>query len=129
MKIKVFNRSKYIESLRKLEARKAPSYIVEAFKYGFIEEVNQYYNIRKARLLNKNLISEDTKLLNDAKEIDVGFIQEATKKKDLDFLKAFFQMTNMNIFTGKKLPPDAAKLLKPEYVKDLGLKELYKKMR
>lgn len=129
MKIKVFNRSKYIESLRKLEVRKAPSYIVEAFKYGFIEEVNQYYNIRKARLLNKNLISEDTKLLNDAKEIDVGFIQEATKKKDLDFLRVFFQMTNMNIFTGKKLPPDAAKLLKPEYVKDLGLKDLYKKMR
>ena len=129
MKIRVFNRSKYIESLRKLEARKAPSYIVEAFKYGFIEEVNQYYNIRKARLLNKNLISEDTKLLNDAKEIDVGFIQEAAKKKDLDFLRVFFQMTNMNIFTGKKLPPDAAKLLKPEYVKDLGLKDLYKKMR
>lgn len=129
MKIKVFNRKRYIESLEKLKTRKAPKHVIEAFEYGFTDEINQYYKTKRIRLLNNSPVSESKEILETANQIEVGFIKEAAKKRDIDFLKVFFQMTNMNIFTGKKLPPDAAKLLKPEYIKDLGLKELYKKMR
>lgn len=129
MKIKVFNRKRYTESLEKLKKRNAPKHVIEAYEYGFTEEVNQYYKVKRIRLLNNDPVSDGKDILETANQIEVGFIKEAVSKKDLDFLKVFFQMTNMNIFTGKKLPPDAAKLLKPEHIKDLGLKELYKKMR
>ena len=60
---------------------------------------------------------------------EAPFIREAVKKSDIDFLKAFFQMTNMDIMSGEKLPPNAGSLLKQGIIKDLGLKDLYKKLR
>lgn len=132
MDIVCFDIKKYKDSLRKLERRKAPNYIVEAYKEGYISVVNFYYSLKLEKRLGKK-IEESTELLAEVErhlqKSDLPFVQEALRKKDKDFLKAFFMMTNMDIMSGERLPPNAAKLLKQGIVKDLGLKDLFKKLR
>jgi hypothetical protein len=132
MKLTIFNKTKYLESIKKLKARNAPSYIIEAYNEGYTNVVNEYYNIKLQKLRTKKLksnVNESKNYLDIAKNIKLSFVQESIKKSDIDFLKAFFQMTNLDIVTGKKLPPNASKLLKQDVIRDLGLKDLYKKLR
>jgi transcription elongation factor len=132
MKLTIFNKTKYLESIKKLKARNAPGYIIEAYNEGYTNVVNEYYNIKLQKLRTKKLknnVNESKNYLDIAKNIKLSFVQESIKKSDIDFLKAFFQMTNLDIVTGKKLPPNASKLLKQDVIRDLGLKDLYKKLR
>lgn len=133
MKITIFDRTKYIESLNKLKKRGAPEYILEAYRDGYISEINDYYRIKLERIRVKGRVynessSEVKKLLNLASSSELSFIKEALSKKDLDFLSAFFKMTNMDIMTGKRLPHDAGNLIKQGITKDIGLNDLFKKL-
>jgi hypothetical protein len=134
LKLIVFDIKKHEDSLRKLKARKAPPYVLEAYNKGFIEEINRYYRLKLSAIKNKKtLIKEskklDSKLIKQARQYKHSFMQEALKKRDEDFLKAFFTMTNLDIVSGKKLPPDIGKLIKQGTIKDLSLKDLFKKLR
>lgn len=132
MKLTLFDRKKYLEAIKSLEKRNAPSYIIEAFEEGYAKVVNEYYKIKLQRIKDKNFkysLTESTEYTNLAKKANISFIEEALKKSDIDFIKAFFQMTNLDIVTGEKLPPNASKLINQGIIKDLGLKDLYKKLR
>lgn len=135
MKLAIFNRTKYIASIERLEARKAPTYVIEAYKEGYTNTVNEYYKlkvrgIRKKEIKNESARIAELKTLEaDVNKVNISFINEALSQSDLEFLKAFFVMTNMDIISGDKLPPNASKLIKQGIVKDLGLKDLYKKLR
>jgi len=135
MKLAIFNRTKYIASIERLEARKAPNYIIEAYREGYAKVINEYYKSkikahRKKEIQNENArIAELKTFESQVNKVNLNFITEALSQKDLEFLKAFFKMTNMDIFSGDKLPPNASKLIKQGIVKDLGLKDLYKKLR
>lgn len=145
MKLTLFNRTKYESNIRKLETRKAPSYILEAFHRGYIRVINEYYNQRleRARALRsgdntllesvraKTLTVDEIIFLEDMAE-DSGLLMltEASKKKDYDFLKLMYQMTNLDILTGKKrIPANAGQLIKQGEIYDLGLTKLHKKLR
>lgn len=132
MKVTIFDRKKYITSMNNLIKLNAPSYVLEAYKLGYTKVVNKYY---KDKAVNKRLnesrqakSSPESLLLADLVP-NLPFITEARKKRDEDFLKAFFVMTNLDIVTGKKLPPNTGRLLKDRGIFDSGLKELYKKLR
>ena len=58
-----------------------------------------------------------------------AFLSEALNSKDLDFIKAFFKMANLDLMSGNKLPPNASKLIKQKIPKNFGLNDLYKKLR
>jgi hypothetical protein len=60
---------------------------------------------------------------------DNHFLKEATSVKDLDFIKAFFKMANLDLVSGDRLPPNASKLIRQKISKDFGLKDLFKKLR
>lgn len=131
--IKLFNRTKYEDNLRKLKSRNAPTYIIEAYNRGFIELVNEYY---KKRLNNKRGLLESeshttTKtLLHSAKNSGVKMLEEAYKKKDLDFLNLMYQMTNIDILTKhRKIPANAGQLIKQGEILDLGLTKLHKRLK
>lgn len=126
MKITIFDRKKYEDSLRRLERRKAPSYVKTAYKEGYVDVVNNYYEIKLHKRLNRKIEESVIDVFKRASNIDEPFIKEAKRYRDEDFLKAFFVMTNLDIVTGKKLPPNAGKLLKRDMVRDLGLKDLFK---
>lgn len=132
MKIKMFDLKKYRESLRRLEVRGAPEHVVEAYKDGYSDVVNMYYQIKLQRKLGRTL-HENTgvskKSLQKLKNSELRFVQEAFTKRDEDFLKAFFVMTNLNIVSGERLPPNAGKLLKQGIATPFGLKKLFKKLR
>lgn len=130
MKLKIFDRKKYIESVNRLTKRKAPDYIVEAYLNGFSNVVNHYYNTKYNRAINKSLIKESKKgvswtKLAEAHAKEYPFLSEALNRRDEEFLKAFFIMTNLDIVTGKKLERNAGKILKTHGV--VGLKNLYTK--
>jgi hypothetical protein len=127
MKLIIFDRKKYSEAMHALELRKAPSYIIEAYQEGYTGVVNAYYKIKLNRLRSKGNIKESVNY--NVTEAMPNFVKEARRNKDSDFLKAFFKMTNMDIMSGNKLPPNAAKLIKQGVVKDLGLTDLYKKLK
>lgn len=130
IKLVIFDRKKYLESIKKLRTRNAPNYVIEAYENGFSGVVNAYYKLKLTKKRSKRtVISESKRYRNLAKNIDLNFVQEAVKKSDLDFIKAFFQMTNMDIVSGRRIPPNAGKLLKQDIVKSLGLKDLYKKLK
>lgn len=129
MKITIFDRKKYEESLRLLNKRSAPNYVIEAYKDGYASVVNNYYAIKLERKIKKLPRKISKTIFEQALRTDKNFVKEALSKRDEDFLKAFFKMTNLNIMTGDKLPPNAGKLLKRAKVKDLGLKDLFKKLR
>lgn len=135
MKLTMFDRRKHIESLNKLKKRNAPSYVIDAYNEGYVKVVNTYYSLKLQKLKeNKGRYTlKEAKAYTDYAKLveyeEAPFIREAVKKSDIDFLKAFFQMTNMDIMSGEKLPPNAGSLLKQGIIKDLGLKDLYKKLR
>ena len=131
MKLVVFDRKKYIESISKLKLRRAPDYVINAFQEGYIGTVNEYYKIKlQNKIKNKKESIKITSVLSEAvKNENKQFLNEAASKKDLDFIKAFFRMTNMDIMSGDRLPPNASSLIKQGIVKDFGLKDLYKKLR
>jgi hypothetical protein len=129
MNITTFDRKKYVESLKRLERRGAPSYVVEAYRDGYVDVVNGYYDIRLHRKLNRKIQESKVDVLGRAESIKNRHVQEALKARDEDFLKAFFIMTNLDIVTGNKLPPNAGKLLRQDIVRSLGLKDLFKKLK
>lgn len=133
IKLKLFNRTKYEQNLKKLQARKAPIYIIEAYNRGLIGVVNEYYKIRlhKKRNLaesadNKNLM----KLKEFVKKAELKMLDEAFNKKDFDFLNLMYKMTNIDILTKhRKIPANAGQLIKQGEILDLGLTKLHKKLR
>lgn len=133
MKVKAFDRKKYYESVKTLESRKAPSYIMEAYHRGYTNVVNAYYReqlnkrFRRPTIINE---SRDIDYIKLAQE-DIGnkIIQEALTEKNKDFIKLFYQMTNLDIVSGEKLPPSAGKSLKQATTKGLGVKSILKRMR
>lgn len=133
MKLTIFDRKKYLEALRRLEARKAPAYVIEAYEEGFVKTINEYYRIKLRRKLRKTNIKESKINLTEAQEavrlIGKEFLTEALTQKDLDFIKAFFKMANLDMVSGDRLPPDASKLITQKMPKDFGLKDLFKKLR
>jgi len=133
MKLTVFNRTKYVESLNKLKVKNAPNYVIEAYNEGFNDVVNAYYKIKLERRLNndyKYSLTEAKQNAEIASQLPHDFLQEAISKMDTDFLKAFFQMTNLDIVTGEKLPPNAGKLIRQGMsLRGNSLKDLYKKLR
>lgn len=133
MKITFFDRKKYIESLRKLELRKAPKYVIEAYKEGLVKVVNEYYKQRLKKRLNKEPIKENRISLSFLKDPvysqDKQFLVEALDSKDLEFIKAFFKMANLDLVSGDRLPPNASKLIKQKMPKNFGLHDLFKKLR
>lgn len=133
MRLTVFNRTKYVEALNKLKAKNAPAYVIEAYNEGFSDVINAYYKIKLDRRLKNNYkysLNEAKQYAEKAKEIPFNFLKEAISKMDADFLKAFFQMTNLDIVTGEKLPPNAGKLIRTGMsLRGKSLKDLYKKLR
>lgn len=190
MKLTAFNRTVYVESLRKLKARNAPNYVIEAYKEGgYASIINKYYRLKLERKLKKQkqvventneltvakkpvyvggiasllcpncskivfniakynqydknckycgqkldwseYITNGIRKINDesASDVSANLIKEAVSNNDLDFIKAFFMMTNMDIISGKRLPPNASNLIKQGIVQDFGLKDLFKKLR
>lgn len=129
MKLKIFNRTKYIESMKKLQRRNAPNYVIEAYNSGYIDVVNYYYRLKLENLRLKTPKSSQKGLLEHYISFPIGFIQEALKKRDEDFLKAFFVMTNLDIVTGKRLPPRAGSGLKPAGINNIGFKDIFKKLK
>lgn len=114
LKITVFNITKYNESMKRLESRKAPKYIIEAYENGFGEIVNSYYREKIEKLKSgKSVIEESYDYINElAKTSKHVFINEALEAGDAAFLKKFLQMTNIDIFTGQRLPNDYSKMIK-----------------
>ena len=131
MKVIIFDRKKYIESMNILIKHKAPSYVLEAYQQGYTKVVNQYYKNKVMKTLNESrqVITGSEALSLAGLVPNLPFVAEARKKRDEDFLRAFFVMTNLDIVTGNKLPPNAGRLLKDRGMFDSGLKELYKKLR
>ena len=130
MKLTIFDRKKYIESINKLRLRKAPNYIIEAYKDGYAKEINIYYRSRLAKRGKLTESLENKKILeNKVLESNLSFLKEALSKKDYDFIKLFFTMSNMDIMSGNRMPPNASNLIKQGIVKDLGLQDLFKKLR
>lgn len=128
MKIRIFNRGKYIESINKLYKRKAPDYVIEAYNQGYTDVVNYYY---KLKLQNKNRNTSQMShrtLFEHYEGSRLGFINEALKRRDEEFLKAFFVMTNLDIVTGKRLPPNSGSKLKPAGLTNIGFKDVFKKL-
>lgn len=127
MKLITFDTKKYQKSYSNLIKINAPDYVIEAFIKGYHKEVKLYYKLKA----NKKVSSKVNALLENKKykePSNIMFLEGARKKRDEEFLKAFFVMTNLDIVTGKKLPPKAGQLLKPGGI-SLGLKDLYKKLR
>ena len=129
MKLIVFDRKKHTEALRKLAVRKAPDYVIEAYKEGYANVVNEYYSIKLRKQINKNINISETEASTVIKESKLSFVNEAKAIKDLDFIKAFFKMANLDMASGNRLPPNASKLIRQKIAKDFGLKDLYKKLR
>ena len=132
MKITLFDRQKYNNAIKLLEAKRMPSYVIEAYKEGYYDVVNHYNKIRLEKKLGKHT---DTRPINESvlktklKDLGLEFLNEASRKNDEDFIKSFFTMTNLDIFSGRRLPPSAGSMLRQDVMKDLGLKDLFKKLR
>ena len=124
IRVTAFDRGKYTEALRILEARKAPNYILEAYHLGHSNVINAYYKDKlQTKLGRASTLEENTRedFLEKAKrDKHRRFIQEAKKKNDMAFIKLFYQVTGMDILTGSKLPPSAGKLMKQVPTKGLG---------
>lgn len=133
MKLVIFDLKKHETALNRLKSRKAPEYVIEAYNEGFTDTVNKYYAL-KLNKIKKGNIKESKKTISSnlvglVKDSKYSFIKEALKQRDEDFLKAFFILSNLDIVTGRKLPPSSGQLVKQGIIKDLGLKDLYKKLK
>lgn len=128
MKLIIFNRTKYLESIKKLKIRKAPDYVIEAYNRGYIDVVNEYY---KLKLENKRNSKTNSKsgILEEYKDSQIDIVKEALTKRDEEFLKAFFVMTNLDIVTGKRIPRKAGGKLKPSGLTNIGFKDVFRKLR
>jgi hypothetical protein len=129
----VFDREKYYKELHKLEhSRKAPAYVLEAYKDGQVKVINEYYRDKLAKLrkqARKQIKLESSKSLSSfIKLMNISYLTEAETVKDLDFIKAFFKMANLDLVSGNKLPPNASALIKQGIIKDLNLNDLFKKL-
>ena len=133
MKLTIFDRRKYQEAIKRLKAKNAPDYIIEAYQEGYGNVVNAYYKKKLERRLSRNFkisLTESKRYKAMAEHVDLKFLKEALTKSDIDFLKAFFQVTNLDIFTGEKLPPNAGELIKQgTSLRGKQLKDLYKKLK
>lgn len=130
MKLTVFDVTKYGKSLEQLKKQNAPDYVVEAYKQGYTKVVNEYYKLLKVKTTKPDILEESMNLfLSHCQTSPIKVLREAAHKNDTNFMKAFFRMSNMDIMTGKRLPPEAGSMLKPGIAKDLGLKDLFKTMR
>ena len=133
MRVHVFDREKYHQALRKLERRKAPDYVIEAYKEGHTSVVNEYYKIKLSRKIGKGgveLKAESVRTLESlVKFFDIPILNEALTVKDLEFIKAFFKMANLDLVSGDRLPPNAAHLIRQGIAKDFGLNQLFKKLK
>lgn len=132
MKLVLFDRKKYNQAISLLEQRKAPKYVIEAYKAGYYSVVSDY---TRTKLESKIAKTPKEKLLIESiskdkvEKLELDFLTEAYLKNDIDFMKSFFAMTNLDIFSGKRLPPSAGAMLRQDITKDLGLKDLFKKLR
>lgn len=127
MRLTTFNREKYYKAIQVLEARRAPAYVIEAYKDGETAVVNEYYRLKLARF-RKNQpkqVLESTEVIT---MVNVDYLNEAAKVKDLEFIKAFFKMANLDLVSGNRLPPNAANLIKQGIAKDMDLNKLFKKL-
>lgn len=132
MRIQIFDITKYNNSIKKLEARKAPKYIIEAYEQGFGEVVNSYYREKINNIKNKEKpLNESYDMVYSlAEKSSLPFIKEALDAGDAAFLKKFLQMTNIDIFTGQRLPNDFSKMLKAGFrLADDTLKDVLNKIR
>lgn len=133
MKLTVFDRSKYMESVRKLEKRKAPTYVIQAYKDGHTKVVNEYYKIKLSQRIGRQKrspVQENADTLEKlARAFNLDILNEALTNKDLEFIKAFFKMANLDLVSGDKLPPNAAHLIRQGIAKDFDLNKLFKKLR
>lgn len=113
MKVNIFNISKYNESILRLQKRNAPQYIIEAYHLGFIDVINEYYKNKymknKKEILDEAALTELTRLAETSK---LNFVRQALTEGNTQFLKQFLQMTNIDIFTGQRLPKDYSKMMK-----------------
>ena len=144
MKIKVFNVSKYNLGKRILKLRYAPEYIIEAHRIGLTNVINSYYQLKKGKVLNESYIIDDKDLvemhdlfvsrLNDEnkeeKELK-NILEEAKKKNDLDFMKSFYQYTNMDIITGNRIPKGASRFILQDVIYDSSkdMKKYFRKLK
>lgn len=144
MKIKVFNVSKYNLGKRILKLRNAPEYIMEAHRMGLTNVINSYYQLKKGKVLNESYIIDDKDLvemhdlfvsrLNDEnkeeKELK-NILEEAKKKNDLDFMKSFYQYTNMDIITGNRIPKGASRFILQDVIYDSSkdMKKYFRKLK
>lgn len=130
MKLRVFDRKKYAEAINALIKRNAPTYIIEAYKQGYVKVVNYYYKNKVNKLQeSKKTVFDTIDVFNVTADVDLDFIVEARKKRDEDFLRAFYVMTNLDIITGSKLPPATGKLLKDKGIYNMNIKDIFKKIR
>ncbi len=144
MKIKVFNVSKYNLGKRILKLRNAPEYIMEAHRIGLTNVINSYYQLKKGKVLNESYVIDDKDLvemhdlfvsrLNDEnkeeKELK-NILEEAKKKNDLDFMKSFYQYTNMDIITGNRIPKGASRFILQDVIYDSSkdMKKYFRKLK
>ena len=131
MKIVSFDRAKYNRVMEAFKTRKSPNYIVEAYHHGHVEVINLYYREKINKKLGKPSSIVENKSIDylHIAEADTNrrFIQEAARKKDMDFLKLFYQVTGMDILSGNKLPPKAGQLLKQAPTKSFKLTDIFKR--
>lgn len=131
MKLEIFNRGNYEKAITKLETRKAPQYVIEAYHDGLVEELNIYYEAQLNDRLGKPslLIESNDSIIERATKDKRKYIQEALSNKDKNFLKSMYRMTNMDIFTGQKKPMSGGDLIMQAPIKQMGVKKVTKKLR
>lgn len=113
MKLYIYDIKKLKESIDKLNKRQAPSYIIEAYLLGFADVVNKYYLEKYTRRDKHTLDEAANKQLTELAETSkLDFVRQALLEKNMSFLKQFLQMTNIDIFTGQRLPSDYSKMMK-----------------
>lgn len=132
-KLTIFDRQKYNSAIERLKNRKAPPYVIQAYRDGHTNVVNEYYRLRLAHRIDSGKrakVQENYETLETlVKTFDIEILNEAMTSKDLEFIKAFFKMANLDLVSGDKLPPNAAKLIRQGIAKDFGLNQLFKKLR
>lgn len=136
MKIKIYELDKYKKGLTILEKRDAPNYIIEAYKEGHGKIVNTYYRNRTINAVKKNLLNIEAQEVESLSEAHIdllensklNFIKEAARKRDKKFLDTMYTMSNLDIMTGKKLPPNSGRLYLQGYI-DSGMKKKLRKFR
>ena len=60
-----------------------------------------------------------------------NILEEAKKKNDLDFMKSFYQYTNMDIITGNRIPKGASRFILQDVIYDSSkdMKKYFRKLK